>query len=591
MGTEGKGAFRWKSGVPKQVPVVQAYVRAFAEDKRGGIWIGTDGGYFRWTIGGVQYFELHESVRALLVDRDGNVWIGKDRGLTCLRAPDFAAEPPIARLQTEKVWAIHEDPEGGIWFGTRSSGLFRWKNGKLTSYSTAQGLASNSIYQILEDRRGTFWISGPNGVSSFGRHELEATERDPSFRPSVKLYGRSDGLQTTQMYGGVQPAGCFGSSGEVWFPSTAGPVRIGPDPNRSTPAPPAVIYRVLADGRDVRISGDVNLAPGDGKLEIQYSAIQLRSQDRVRFRYQLEGFDRGWTETRARRVVYANIPPGHYRFRLLSFDTDQPRTVSEAGVSFNWRPHVYQTRWFLVVCILCLGAIIWGVHKLRMQQAHARFGAVLDERNRLAREMHDTLIQGCTSVSALLEAMASMKKNRPDTSDELLNCARLQIRETADEARRAVWNLRQDGETGPALDRLLEQMTRQASHVSRVPVQFETSGKPLTLDPLVEHDLVMVAREAVYNAVRHGKPQAVHLKINFEAGKIGLRVLDDGCGFDPDEVFAEASEHFGLIGMRERTECLGGRFEVRSAPGKGTELSVDIPVKNRAHGIAAKIRD
>ncbi|MGC2661500.1 MAG: two-component regulator propeller domain-containing protein, partial [Bryobacteraceae bacterium] len=267
LGTEGKGVFRWHNGALDSIPGIQPYVRAFAEDQQGGIWIGTDGGYCRWTPRETKYFELHESVRALLVDRNGDVWVGKDRGLTRLRHGDFVPDVPIPRLQTEKVWAIHEDPQGGLWFGTRSSGVFWFKGGRLTSYTTAQGLSSNSIYQILEDR-GTLWISGPNGVSSIARKDLEAVKRDPSYRPSVKLYGTSDGLETTQMYGGVQPAGCMTSSGEVWFPSTAGPVRIGLDPDLPVPVPPPVIYQVVADGRDVRTSGNVDLRPGLGRLEI-----------------------------------------------------------------------------------------------------------------------------------------------------------------------------------------------------------------------------------------------------------------------------------------------------------------------------------
>lgn len=579
FGTEGKGAFRLKDGKLQRMPAIQAYIRGFAEDRDGGIWIGTDGGYCRWSEQGVRNFELHESVRALLVDHDGNVWIGKDSGLTRLRKGDFVPDIPIPRLQSEKVWAIHEDPEGGLWFGTRSSGLFRWKNGKLTTYTTAQGLASNSIFQVLEDRRGILWISGPNGVSSISRSGLEASARDASFNLSVKLYGTSDGLQSTQMYGGVQPAGCIGASGEVWFPSTAGPVRIGSDPERPMPAPPAVISRVIADGRDVRVSKFVNLSPGQGKLEIQYSAIQLRSQDRVRFRYQLEGFDHGWTETRARRVLYANIPPGHYRFLLLSYDADQPGTVSEAAMSFNWRPHLYQTRLFIVFCIASLLAIVWAAHKFKLQQVHARFRAVLEERNRLAREMHDTLIQGCTSVSALLEAIASMRQEPLDSSSELLNCARLQIRETADEARRAVWNIHENSGKDPEISKLLERMTHQASFGSRVPVRFESFGKPSALNPLMEHDLVMIAREAVHNAVRHARPHEIRLKVNFEPSRIALQVLDDGCGFDAEQTFSAPGEHFGLVGMRERIERLGGQFEVRSEKGKGTEVFANIPLR------------
>jgi len=578
LGTEGRGVFRWSAGALEAVANTQPYIRAFAEDHQGGIWIGTDGGYCRWTPRALGCFEPHESVRALLVDRSGNVWVGKDRGLTRLRSGTFTADAPIARLQSEKIWAIHEDSDGGLWFGTRSSGLFRWRDGKLSSYTTAQGLASNSIYQILEDRRGTFWISGPNGISSIGRSDLENIGQNHGYLLPVKLYGASDGLETTQMYGGVQPAGCITSDGEIWFPGTAGPVRIGPDPGPSLPAPPAVIYRVMADGREVATSGTLDFPAGEGKLEVQYSAIQLRSQDRLRFRYQLEGFDRGWTETRVRRVVYANIPPGHYRFRLLAFDIDRPQTVSEADVLFNWRPHFYQTHWFFVLCASLLAALIWGIHRMRMQQAHARFRAVLEERNRLAREMHDTLIQGCTGVSALLEAMASTQHDTPESGRELLDCARLQIRKTADESRRAVWNLRQSGSEHSELCRLLEQMAQQASFGSNVPVRFESSGKAPAVDPLLEHDLVMVGREAVYNAVRHARPREVRLEARFEASTIRLRVIDDGCGFDPAAVFSSNGEHFGLIGIRERTERLGGRFELRSKPGEGTEIEVSFPI-------------
>ncbi len=315
IGTEGKGAYRVMNGAPRPVAGVQPYIRAFAEDRQHAVWIGTDGGYCRWRPDSVRCFEPHASVRALHVDRQGDVWVGTDRGLIRLRGGGDVADLPIPRLREEKVWAIHEDAQGALWFGTRYSGLFRWKGERLTSYTTAAGLANNSIYQILEDRRGTLWLSGPNGISSVARRDLELAASDPSWRPAVRLYGTSEGLATTQMYGGVQPAGCTTPSGEIWFPSTAGAIRIDADPEEPVAAPPAVIYDVAADGREVGAAGNIELPPGDGKLEIQYGAIQFRSQERVRFRYRLENFDNAWTETVARRVSYTNIPAGHYQFR------------------------------------------------------------------------------------------------------------------------------------------------------------------------------------------------------------------------------------------------------------------------------------
>jgi signal transduction histidine kinase len=191
------------------------------------------------------------------------------------------------------------------------------------------------------------------------------------------------------------------------------------------------------------------------------------------------------------------------------------------------------------------------------------------------------VIQGCASVSALLEAV-SIGTGEPASKRELLDCARTQVRATVDEARRAVWNLRQSGAALPEIGPLLDQMAQQASTASHVPVRFEASGKPVLLDPAVEHDILMVAREAVYNAVQHARPTEVKIQVHFEHNQLRLRVADDGCGFNPDSALRDAGEHFGLVGMRERMARLGGNFDIRSAPGMGTELLVEVPVRSAA---------
>jgi signal transduction histidine kinase len=261
---------------------------------------------------------------------------------------------------------------------------------------------------------------------------------------------------------------------------------------------------------------------------------------------------------------------------------NMPDSVSEAALEIELRPHFYRTAWFLALCAGLVLAGVLAAYRIRLRQVHARFRAVLDERNRVAREMHDTVIQGCASVSALLEAVVSIGPDERGSRRELLDCARTQVRVTVDEARRAVWNLRQSGTASPEIGPLLDQMAQQASHASRVPVRFEASGKPVLLDPAVEHDILMVAREAVYNAVEHAGPTEVRIQVHFEDDKIRLRVLDDGCGFNPADALVAAGEHFGLVGMRERTERLGGHFDIRSTPGTGTELLVEVPVRSAA---------
>jgi len=581
IGTEGHGVFRLVRGRPEPIPNTQAYIRAFAEGLDGSIWIGSDGDYCRWRPEGTTYYELHESVRALLVDRNGDLWVGKDRGLSRVHAGQRVEDALTQRLSGEKVWAIHEDPEGGLWFGTRGGGLFRSKAGKLAVYTTARGLASNSIYQILEDRQGRLWMSGPNGISSVSRHDLELAGEDPSYRPAVKLYGTSDGLETTQMYGGVQPAGCITAKGEIWFPGSKGPVRIGPDPGGPASPPFASIYRVVADGRDAATQGTVNLAPGDGKLEIHYGAIRLRSQERVRFRYRLEGFDPDWTETPGRRVAsYTNIPPGHYSFRVLAFDMSSPRDTSEASLAIDWQPHYYQAHWFFVLCAAILGAAVWGVHKLRMRQAHERFAGVLEERSRLAREMHDTVIQGCTSASVLLEASLSVRNSTPEMRQELLENARDLVRSTIEESRRAVWNLRETPPAPGGVAAHLAEVARQIGSQAGIPITCESTGAPVVVDQEREHHLLLVVREALNNAVRHGHPRSIRVEFRSGRRSLSIAIVDDGCGFDPAALGDGASGHYGLVGMRERIEYLDGSLDVKSSPGHGTRIAITVPVKS-----------
>jgi len=589
IGTDGHGAYRLKGAerihYTTHNGLTNDFVRAFLESRDGSIWIGNDEGINHWQNGVLTSYRMADglcyfSIRALLEDSRGGLWIGTDRGVSHWVNGKFVHDEVTERLSAEKVWAIHEDRDGGLWFGTRGAGLFRWRAGKLVSFGSAQGLASDSIYQILEDSRGVFWMSGPNGISSVARRDLDRLADHPDFHPAVTLYGLSDGVEATQMHGGTQPAGCLTPRGELWFPSNRGPVRILPDQTRPGDLAPVVIEQVLVDGREEPLSGRLVVPPGEGKLQIDYSAIRLRSQERIRFRYKLEGFDRDWTEPLNSRVAnYTNLPAGVYRFDVQAFEMNMPEKVTEASLAIDWRPHFYRTGWFFALCTMLVLAGIFAAYRLRLQRLHERYEAVLEERNRIAREMHDTVIQGCVSASALLEAVVSLDPNGSGELRDLLDTARNQVRATVDEARRAVWNLRQRETASPEISQLLEQMAQQISHTSRVPVRFKASGSPVPLDRTVEYVVLMVAREAVSNAVHHAHPREVRINLKFEGDFVRMQILDDGRGFDVEEILAMQSEHFGIIGMRERIEHISGRFQIDSSPGKGTQLSMDVPAR------------
>ncbi len=586
IGTEGRGVFRQDGAhlthYLAKDGLVNNFVRVFLQARNGHVWIATDEGVSRWFKGGFTNFQMRDglcyfSTRSLAEDHNGDIWVGTDRGISHIHDGRFLTDVVTRALGNEKIWAIHEDPDNGMWFGTRTGGLYRWRGGKLTHFTTVQGLASNSIYEMLEDRGGTFWLSGPNGISAIDRKELDLIAEDPTHPLSLRLYGISDGLETTQLYGAEKPGGVVTSQGEILFASNKGLVRVSHDLAKPSGPAPVVVDQVLADGREIP-GQTISLEPDNAKLEIHYSVIQLRSQERVRFRYMLEGFDKNWTDASSRRVAYyTNVPPGRYQFRVQALEMNNPREISEKFIEIVQEPHFYRTSGFLAGCVLVIAVSIWGGHKFRLRQVHARYEAVLEERNRLAREMHDTLIQGCAGVSALLEAHSSLDENEPHAKENLLSYARGQLRTTIDEAREAVWDLRHSDGHGANIGPILRGMTEQVSHEFGVPVECRFSGPPFNLDQSTAHEVLMVVREALHNAIRHGQPASIQVTVDFQESELCVLVQDDGRGFDAAQMLASSNGHYGLVGMQERMKRIGGTLSFDSRAGKGTQLAMHVP--------------
>ena len=585
VGTDGNGLFRIAGRKAEHFSTLNTFIRSIEQAHDGSMWVGTDGGLNHIVVEDGkqtmrQYYVgnglIYPSIRVLLIDHTGDLWVGTDRGINHMRGDSFLSDPAIAPLAQMKVWAIHEDSEGGLWFGTRDNGLYRLRDGKLAHFTAEDGLASNAIYQILEDAAGHLWLSGPNGVALVNRHELDAQAESLPRHFALSFYSTADMAANTEIYGGTQSSGCITPRGDVWFPSNLGPLHIPAFGGTALTPPPLLIQSVLADGRPAATNGQVVLRPGNGRLEFNFTPIQLRSQDGLRFRYMLEGFEKAWSApTAARTADYTNLPAGRYRFRVETFDVSNPDAVSEASLAIVQRPIFYRTWWFLAGCAGLVTLLVWAMYQYRVRQVRVRFEAVLEERSRLAREMHDTVIQGCTGVSALLEALA-MEGEKDRRGTGLMDFARLQLRSTINEAREAIWNLRKPDDAG-SLGEKLESMTRQVSSEFQVPVVWSMSGTPFTVTEPVAHDLLMVAREAVYNSMLHGHPARVDVALKYNNSELVLDLHDNGCGFDPQQMDHENGHHFGLKGMKERADRSGGKFHLTSAPGKGVRIEVRVP--------------
>jgi ligand-binding sensor domain-containing protein/signal transduction histidine kinase len=588
IGTDGSGAFRINGTATTHYTAPNAltnnFVRSFLEARDGSIWIATDEGVSHIAptstrklteADGLVYF----STRSLAEDRAGNLWIGTDRGLSCWRNGSFAQNEATRRLRDEKVWSILEDRTGTLWFGTRDHGLFRFRDGHMLQLTTAQGLAADSVYQLLQDHSGTFWITGPNSISSLAEADLEQPTLSPDKPLSVMVYDMPFGASGAQLYGGRQPSGYLAADGSVWFPTSKGAAHLLAPTAHTGARPHVYLGDILADGRATSPTPDFVVPAGTTRLSFAFSAVSLRSQTGVRFRYQLSSFDSTWTSAGANRVAtYTNLRAGSYRFRVQAFDISDPATLSEAEVTFTQQPFFYQTWWFYALCALLLALVAWTIYQIRIGQIRNRFGAVLKERNRLAREMHDTVIQSCTGISALLEAIAITPATQPDTRQELLDYARDQARQTIDEARQAVWDMRHERESAVDLVAAIRTVTDQTTREFGTPIAFLHSSPQIPLSASIAHEILMTVREAVYNSVQHSGSASVLVEARHTRNDLVVTIQDHGRGFLPTPNPSDTG-HYGILGMRERTQRIGGKFLLTSQPTLGTRIEINVKLR------------
>lgn len=585
IGTDGSGAYRVDGDVVRHytapAELTNNFVRGFLESRDGAMWVACDEGVSRIGTEGVRKFTeanglVFFSTRSLLQDREGSLWIGTDHGLSRWKNGAFVHDAATAALAQEKVWSILQDRSGALWFGTREHGLFRYRNGGMEQFTVAQGMPSNSVYQVLQDRTGRFWVTGSNTIASIAEAEMERTAS--AEQPlSVQTYSMPYGADGAQLYGGRQPAGYLAPDDSVWFPTSRGAAHLVKVDTAAEPAPRAAVYEVVEDGQNVTPEGTLKVAANVVRLSFSFTAISLRPQGGVRLRYKLDGFDASWNAAgSSREATYTNLRAGQYVFRVQAFNTANPASVSEFDLRLVKAQVFYETWWFYTLCGVAVLAIVWSLYRVRVRGMRTRFAAVLEERGRLAREMHDTVIQGCTGISALLEAMASRGGEEDSGKDGLLEYARVQARTTIDEARQAIWNMRHEREKDvdliAALKGVAAQTMRESETGAGTVVAFEHDVERMAVGASVAHEILMTVREAVYNSVQHSRSRRVEMELKVLDEELMICVADKGCGFAMDGESVAAEGHYGIVGMRERVQRLGGQMELTSARGAGTRV-------------------
>lgn len=571
---------------PTHDPLARRIVFDALEDSRGRLWTGTpngldelDGAGARNVIPGARLFT--SGVVALCQGRAGVLWAGTyGKGLWRVDGDQTKLFNMSDGLSSDQIRALAQDPDGTLWIGTFGGGLNAFRDGRFVHYTARDGLLSDNVAHIEDDGHGSLWLATTRGICRVSKHQLADLSAHKIRALTPVNYGVDDGLRSAQCAPGI-PTGGGGertSDGRLWFPTGHGLAVIDPSTrDREAMAPMVNLVDVVADGREVELGHPAQIPPGGGRLQIRFTGIHLGSPERVRYSYRLEGLDPEWSPEVARRVInYNSLPHGRYRFVVRA--RVPGGAPAEQAFAFDLAPHFYQTFWFRCLCALVGMALIWALYQLRLATIRSRFALVLAERARLAREIHDTLAQGFVGISSQLDAVAMCLPNNPAQARSYLDLARKMARHSLTEARRSVMDLRASVLEGQDLAAALQSGTAQWVAGSDVELHVDVSGPENPLSQDMEQHLLRIAQEAVTNVLKHAGARRIWVKLHMEARRLYLRIVDDGRGFEQQDVFADLGGHFGLIGMRERAERLGGELHLKSRPGEGTQVEVTVPL-------------
>ena len=597
-------------------------VTSLFEDHAGRLWVGLDQGL--WVYEGRRFQQVTRPdarplglVTGIAEDPEGHVWIaaaGPPRILMRIEGlavrQDYSA-PPMPRR-------VARDPTGGLWLGlfngdlahvqqgraivhafehpdgallnqllpsadgsviaATTYGLIGWRDGKRLMLTQSNGLPCEQVYAAAFDRRRDLWLYMNCALGVVRQADFQAWTRDPRATVTVRTFDALDGVRP-----GAAPfvAGAQSSDGRLWFANTASvqvfdPERLG----RNTVPPPVHIEQVVADRRTYAARGGLRLPPLTRNLQIDYVGLSFVAPQKVRFRYRLDGRDDTWQEPGTRRqAFYTDLRPGTYRFRVIASNNDGVWNEHGASLDIAVAPAWYQTQTFAVLSILGGGLAVWGAYRLRMRQVaralNARFDERVAERTRMARDLHDTLLQTVQGS----KMVADTALDRPDDAPALaraLQQVSAWLGQAGEQGRAAVNALRtsttESNDLAGAFQRAVHDCQRQGT----ISASLTVTGHAREMHPVVRDELYRIGYEAIRNACTHSHGSRLDVALGYRHD-LTLRVADDGVGMEPTMAERGRDGHFGLPGMRERAARIGATLSVNSAPGMGTAILVTVP--------------
>ena len=606
-----------------------ACVWALAEGKSGELWIGTwGGGLFRFADNHFAQFNLRqglagEVVRAITIARDGSLWIATDGGLSHMVNGQFHNFTTADGLSSNRVVSVYQDRHGTIWVGT-SRGINRMtgdrfasivsphqifdpryvslaedSSGELYALSAPKGIdriEGNRLVEVNHDLdllsmaaspNGELWFTGGKGIFRFSAAAIRQSQDGPENSPDYAWFGKADGMTSTQCSIGAPNMAL--ANGKLWVATVQGLAMLDLQHLSFDSAKPSVFVEDVTVGRVRQPAGTaLVLPPGTHHVELRFDSISLASPEKVRFQYRMDDVDPVWLDAdNSLTAVYTNIPIGTHAFRIRASNPDG--VWDRSGISFPviQKPYFYETGWFRLLAVTAFVVILTGAYRFRLHQIRAQMSARLDERllerTRVARELHDTLLQSFQGVLLLFQAGTDLLPDRTDVAKakQRLDRAIDRAAQAITEGRNAIQGLRsstiETNDLSAALNSLATELAANRVEQDCPVVGVQVEGTSRDLHPILRDEVYRIAAEALRNAFTHAQAKRIEVEIRYDERQLRLRIRDDGKGIDAKDLKEDGrAGHYGLRGMRERAKLLGGKLAVWSELDAGTEVELTI---------------
>ena len=620
------------SSIRKENGLPGKRVTSLFQDHTERLWVGLDNGLFLYEHGRFKSVQRPDGgsmgiVVGMIEDVDGDIWAEtlKDDAARVVRIRDgkFADEISDSRL-TGRL-SLAADPQGGFWFSFRRGALGRYRNGNLQVFplrdantqvfqmlakpdgsllaATSDGLVEqrdqaqhtlnhenslpcDSIYAMITDNHFNLWLYAECGLISVKSDDFQQWREHPDARIAVDLLDAYDGVQPYLPV--FRPSATRSNDGRLWFANESVAQMIDPDRlYRNAIPPPVHIEEVIADQRKYSPRNGLRLPALTRDLEIDYTALSFVASQKVRFRYKLEGYDRDWQDPKNRRqAFYSSLRPGNYRFRVMACNNSGVWNEAGAALDFNVAPAYYQRLWFRLSCVFVLLVLLAGLYRLRVRQLAGKFNLRLEERvnerTRIARDLHDTLLQSFQGLMLKFRTLTLLLPDGPAEARNMLEEMIEQGRAAITEGRDAVHGLRSStvatNDLPHAISTIGEQLHADQATRQSPDFRVRVEGTPQEIVPVLRDDVYRIAGEALRNAFLQAHATHIEVEIRYDERQFRLRVRDDGKGMDPRVLAGNGRPgHYGLPGMYERAELTGGKLEVWSELDTGTEIELTIP--------------